>query len=133
MDVTTTPTTEEVAVSDTVAPKQTPEQLFDNDPAEMSLRIFLQLYPNFKRKVESCNRKDLCRLIEGIVGWPLAVSNMPKFYAQEAKDAWQIGSGLMQARQVMIMNVQLANSEAVAAEVTPAPKKARKTKTKEIV
>lgn len=75
-------------------------------PADMSSQFFMQFWPMYRQRVATLSNKDARRVLEAIVQWPLE-DETPKFNSQAAKEAFSLGTRLIDAKTIMRDTVEL--------------------------
>lgn len=84
---------------------------FENaKPEDVATRFFEMYYPLFKGYLSGLSNKDARRLADHLVQYPLKDQN-PKFNDDKAREAFQIGQRLLEAKRIMANVVHLENMQ----------------------
>jgi predicted flavoprotein YhiN len=75
-------------------------------PEERAAMTFSQGFPVFEQLVSDLSNKDLRRLCEALVQFPL-ITNDPKFNEEKARHALGVGLNLIDAKYIMRMAVNI--------------------------
>lgn len=106
-------------------------------PEEISAEFFVKNYPMYKRFLTTLGKKDLSRLCEALIGFPIEIQ-APKFQSEAAKAAFSLGHTLMDMKMMIRMAVMTENykqeassenkAESVVTESATASKRKKKEK-----
>lgn len=90
------------------------------DPVEMASMMLTVYTPRFHRVVDGLSNRQLKRVLKSIVEYP--VGRDYKHPSKEEKEAFALGTNLMDAKQVLVINTYNENREQIMAEAEEAKK-----------
>lgn len=85
------------------------------NPEDIAAEFFQQNYPKYRGIMITLGKKDLLRVNEALIGYPLEIVE-PKFNDKRAHLAFAMGVRLIEAKQIMINFVQLEQMKELAAK-----------------
>lgn len=89
---------------------QVAQDVADNNanlkPEEIAANFFKTYYPVYKGLVSRLSKKDVMRLADALIGFPLEV-NEPKFFGESGKKAFWIANQLLDCKLIMRSAVEL--------------------------
>jgi hypothetical protein len=89
---------------------------FENSkPEDIATRFFEMYFPLYKGYLMGLSNKDARRVCEHLVQYPLKDQD-PKFNDKNAREAFQIGTRLLEAKRIMANVVHLEHMQEVLAE-----------------
>lgn len=105
------PQTEETPNASNTAPTQEAvnemaQKNAAQNPVQFALYFFKQNYPLFRAGLSTLNKKDLQRMCEAIVGFPLEIED-PKFYNKNGQAVFRTANSLLEMKAILRMAVQL--------------------------
>lgn len=94
--------------------KELTEQLLkqqeNQNPEDVASHFFRLYYPVYKNLLGGLSNKDARKVAEHVVQWPLENEN-PTFTAEAAKQAFQIGIRLIDAKMIMKSVVEIQRTQ----------------------
>lgn len=107
-DEVTTPVEQEQPEFAQVDPLQVEKELTEQfvdmqknmQPEDVAAHFFQMFYPHYKQYLSTLSNKDLRRVAEHVVQFPLEDSN-PSFHSQNAKNAFELGLRLNDCKMIM--------------------------------
>jgi hypothetical protein len=74
------------------------------NPEMVAVEHFRNYYPMYKRHIMQLNKKDLERLCDALIAFPLEMEK-PRFNSEAAKVAFGLGHALMEAKMMLRLAV----------------------------
>jgi hypothetical protein len=90
------------------------------DPVEMASMILTLYTPRFHQLVDGLSGRQLKRVLKSIVEYP--VGQDYKHPSKEEKEVFALGTNLMDAKQVLVINTYNENREQIMAQAADARK-----------
>lgn len=109
--------------------QKTADEILENNtkassPVDYAAHWFSSYYPVFKKQIQNVGKKDLIKLVDALIAYPLEVTD-PKFTSEHANGAFHLGNYLIECKMIMRNAVELENfletenSEVDATETSP--------------
>ncbi len=91
------------------------ERAKNQKPEDTASWFFQMIWPRYKERVAKLSNKEARRVLEAIVQWPL-IDDRPTFSTEEGKEAFSLGSRLIDAKTIMRDVVELEKLHDMAAK-----------------